>query len=168
MKKPIYKTAVTFARCNIPHYGHVELVQKMLEQAEVAEVYLSTSSKNTNWDLRVLTLRHLLRERGVDLKRVKILKASGPFQAVESTMERDNDPVVVLGEDQSALCEKLCSTYYLGGHLNRRTGSSTQVRYLMDHGDFDAVQALYRDDPYAFRLATLLRKEELNLAAPVI
>jgi len=168
MKKPIYKTAVTFARCNIPHYGHVELVQKMLEQAEVAEVYLSTSSKNTNWDLRVLTLRHLLRERGVGLKRVKTLKASGPFQAVESTMERDNDPVVVLGEDQSALCEKLCSTYYLGGHLNRRTGSSTQVRHLMDHGDFDAVEKVYRNDPYAIRLATLLRKEELNLAAPVI
>jgi hypothetical protein len=81
-------------------------------------------------------------------------------------MERDNDPVVVLGEDQSALCEKLCSTYYLGGHLNRRTGSSTQVRYLMDHGDFDAVQALYRDDPYAFRLATLLRKEELSNESP--
>ena len=164
MKKPIYKTAVTFARCNIPHYGHVGLVEKMLEQGEVAEVYLSTGGKNTNWDLRVLTLRHLLRERGVDLKRVRTLKAAGPFQAVESTMERDNDPVVVLGEDQSALCEKLCFTYCLGGHLNRRTGSSTQVRYLMDHGDFDAVQALYRDDPYAFRLATLLRKEELQAA----
>ena len=161
MKKPIYKTAVTFARCNIPHYGHVELVQKMLEQAEVAEVYLSTGSKNTNWDVRVLTLRHLLREVGVDLRRVKALKAASPFKAVETTMERDNDPVVVLGEDQSALCEKLCSTYYVGGHLNRRTGSSTQVRHLMDHGDFEAVEKIYRNDPYAVRLATMLRKEEL-------
>ena len=166
MKKPIYSTAVTFGRCNIPHYGHVGLVEKMLEQAETAEVYLSTSSKNTNWDVRVLALRHLLRERGVDLKRVKFLKASGPFQAVESTMGHDNDPVVVLGEDQSALCEKLCSTYYIGGHLNRRTGSSTQVRHLMDHGDFDAVEALYRNDPYAFRLATLLRREELSNESP--
>jgi len=161
MKKPIYKTAVTFARCNIPHYGHVELVQKMLEQAEVAEVYLSTSSKNTNWDVRVLTLRHLLREVGVDLRRVKALKAASPFKAVETTMDRDNDPVVVLGDDQSALCEKLCATYNLGGHLNRRTGSSTQVRHLMDHGDFDAIEKIYRNDPYAVRLATLLRKEEL-------
>ena len=164
MKKPIYKTAVTFGRCNIPHYGHVELVEKMLEQADIAHVYLSTGKKNTNWDLRVLTLRHLLRERGVDLKRVKTLKASGPFQAVESTLESDDDAVVVLGEDQSALCEKLCATYNLGGQLNRRTGSSTQVRHLMDHGDFDAVEALYRNDPYAFRLATLLRKEELAAA----
>jgi glycerol-3-phosphate cytidylyltransferase-like family protein len=162
MKKPIYKTAVTFARCNIPHYGHVELVEKMLEQAEVAHVYLSIANNNTNWDARVLTLRHLLREVGVDLKRVKTLKASGPFQAVESTLEHNNDTVVVLGEDQSALCEKLCATYNLGGQLNRRTGSSTQVRHLMDHGDFDAVQALYRNDPYALRLALLLRKEELN------
>jgi len=162
MKKPIYKTAVTFGRCNIPHYGHVQLVEKMLEQAETAHVYLSNAKSNTDWDTRVLTLRHLLRERGVDLKRVKMLGASGPFQAVESTMEHDIDPVVVLGEDQSALCEKLCATYNLGGHLNRRTGSSTQVRHLMDHGDFDAVQAIYRNDLYAFRLALLLRKEELS------
>jgi nicotinamide mononucleotide adenylyltransferase len=161
MKKPIYKTAVTFARCNIPHYGHVELVEKMLEQAEVANVYLSDAAKNTNWDLRVLTLRHLLRERGVDLRRVKTLEAPGPFQAVESTMEHDNDPVVVLGNDQSALCEKLCATYHLGGHLNRRTGSSTQVRHLMDHGDIDAVERIYRNDQYSISLIKLLRKEEL-------
>jgi hypothetical protein len=162
MKKPLYKTAVTFARCNIPHYGHVELVQKMLEQAEVAEVYLSTGSKNTNWDVRVLTLRHLMREVGVDLRRVKTLEAHSPFEAVEKTLERETEVVVVLGEDQSVLCEKLCSTYDLGGHLNRRTNSSTQVRHLMDHGDIDAVERIYRNDPYSVSLVTMLRKEELT------
>ena len=161
-KQQIYKNAVTFGRLNIPHYGHVELVQKMLEQAEVANVYLSPGKKNTDWDLRVLMLRHLLREVGVDLSRVRLSKATGPFEAVENTMGHDNDPVVVLGDDQSALCEKLCSTYYIGGHLNRRTGSSTQVRYLMDHGDFDAVERVYRNDLYAVRLATILRKEEIS------
>ena len=166
MKKPLYRNAVTFARCNIPHYGHVELVEKMLEQAEVANVYLSTAGTNTNWDVRVLTLRHLLREVGVNLGRVRFSKSTGPFEAVENTMERDNDPVVVLGEDQSALCEKLCSTYFLGGQLNRRTGSSTQVRYLMDHGDFDTVKQIYRNDLYAVRLATNLRKEEISREKP--
>ena len=161
MGKPLYATAVTFARCNIPHYGHVELVQRMLEQAQVAEVYLSTGSKNTNWDVRVLTLRHLLREAGVNLHRVKMLEARSPFKAVEMTLEREADVVVVLGEDQSVLCEKLCSTYNLGGHLNRRTNSSTQVRHLMDHGDIDAVERIYRNDQYSISLVTLLRKEEL-------
>lgn len=161
MGKPLYTTAVTFARCNIPHYGHVELVQKMLEQAQVAEVYLSTGSKNTNWDVRVLTLRHLLREAGVNLHRVKMLEARSPFKAVEMTLEREADVVVVLGEDQSVLCENLCSTYSLGGHLNRRTNSSTQVRHLMDHGDIDAVERIYRNDQYSISLVTLLRKEEL-------
>jgi nicotinamide mononucleotide adenylyltransferase len=161
MGKPLYDTAVTFARCNIPHYGHVELVQRMLEQAQVAEVYLSTGSKNTNWDVRVLTLRHLLREAGVNLHRVKMLEARSPFKAVEMTLEREADVVVVLGEDQSVLCEKLCSTYNLGGHLNRRTNSSTQVRHLMDHGDIDAVERIYRNDQYSISLVTLLRKEEL-------
>jgi glycerol-3-phosphate cytidylyltransferase-like family protein len=164
MKKPIYKNAITFARCNIPHYGHVELVEKMLEQAEVANVCLSTSDKNTNWDVRVLTLRHLMREVGVDLRRVRFLKATGPFEAVESVLDTDGDAVVVLGQDQSVLCETLCNKYHLGGQLNRRTGSSTQVRHLMDHGHFDAVGRIYRNDNYAVRLAMILRKEELAKA----
>ena len=162
-KQRIYKNAVTFGRLNIPHYGHVELVQKMLEQADVANIYLSTGKKNADWDTRVLMLRHLLREGGVDLRRVNILKASNPFSAVEDVMDTDNDAVVVLGEDQSKLLAKLCEDYHLGGQMNRRTGSSTQVRHLLDHGDLDTVQKVYRNDIYAVRLATILRKDELRV-----
>jgi len=163
--EPLYTTAVTFARCNIPHYGHVELVQKMLEQAEVAHVYLSTGGRNTDWEVRVLTLRHLLRKAGVDLGRVGTLKARSPFEAVGLTLGRGADVVVVLGEDQAALCEKLCATYNLGGCLNRRTGSSTQIRHLLDHDEREAVNSVYRNDAYAVRLATVLRKEELTKEA---
>jgi glycerol-3-phosphate cytidylyltransferase-like family protein len=162
MKKKlrIYKNAVTFGRMNISHRGHVELVQKMLEIADVANVYLSSGKKNTDWDLRVLMLRHLLREGGVDLRCVNILKASNPFSAVENMMETDNDAVVVLGEDQYELANKLCADYHLGGQLNRRTGSSTQVRHLLDHGDLEDVRYIYRGDGYAVRLAAMLRREE--------
>jgi glycerol-3-phosphate cytidylyltransferase-like family protein len=163
-KQRIYKNAVTFGRLNIPHYGHVELVQKMLEQADVANVYLSTGKKNADWDTRVLMLRHLLREEGVDLNRVNTLKASNPFSAVEDVMDTDNDAVVVLGEDQYELANKLCADYNLGGQLNRRSGSSTQVRELLDHGDFDIVEKIYRGDNYAARLAAILRKDELRVA----
>ena len=163
-KQRIYKNAVTFGRLNIPHYGHVELVQKMLEQADVANVYLSTGKKNADWDTRVLMLRHLLREEGVDLSRVNTLKASNPFSAVEDVMDTDNDAVVVLGEDQYELANKLCADYNLGGQLNRRSGSSTQVRELLDHGDFDIVEKIYRGDNYAARLAAILRKDELRVA----
>jgi hypothetical protein len=92
------------------------------------------------------------------------LKATGPFEAVESVLDTESDAVVVLGQDQSVLCETLCNKYHLGGQLNRRTGSSTQVRHLMDHGDFDAVERIYRNDNYAVRLAMILRKEELAKA----
>jgi glycerol-3-phosphate cytidylyltransferase-like family protein len=163
-KQRIYKNAVTFGRLNIPHWGHVELVQKMLEQADVANVYLSTGKKNADWDTRVLMLRHLLREEGVDLCRVNILKASNPFSAVEDVMDTDNDAVVVLGEDQYELANKLCADYHLGGQLNRRSGSSTQVRELLDHGDLDIVEKIYRGDNYAVRLAAILRKDELRVA----
>ena len=162
MKNPLYRTAVTFGRFNIPHFSHVELVEKMLEQAETAHVYLSVSASNTDWDTRSLLFRHLLRERGVDLSRVELLKSDGPFTAVETTLETDTDLVVVLGEDQSALCERLCATFDLGGQLNRRTGSSTQVRHLLDQGDDKGVAKVYRNDIYSIRLATILRKEELR------
>jgi len=166
MKKPTYKTSVTFGRMNIPHFGHVELVGKMLEQAEVAHIHLSTATSNTDWDTRSLMFRHLLRESGVDLRRVKLWKSTNPFKAAETTLETDPSPIVVLGEDQSALLEKLCATYDLAGRLNRRTGSSTQVRHLLDHGDTAAVKQLYRNDTYSVRLATILRKEELHREKP--
>jgi hypothetical protein len=162
MRKPPYKTSVTFARMNIPHFGHVELVEKMLEEADVAMVFLSDADRNVNWDLRALTLRHLLRETGVDLERVKMLKATSPFDAVDATVQSDPDAVVVLGDDQKKLLYKLCSTYNLGGRLNRRSGSSTEIRHLMDNGNLDSVSELYRNDPYAVRLATLLRKDEIS------
>jgi glycerol-3-phosphate cytidylyltransferase-like family protein len=163
-KQRIYKNAVCFGRMNIPHFGHAELVQKMLEVADVANVYLSTGKKNADWDTRVLMLRHLLREEGVDLSRVNTLKASNPFSAVEDVMDTDNDAVVVLGEDQYELANKLCADYNLGGQLHRRSGSSTQVRELLDHGDFDIVEKIYRGDTYAVRLAAILRKDELRVA----
>jgi hypothetical protein len=35
----------------------------------------------------------------------------------------------------------------------------------MDHGDIDAVDRIYRNDPYSVSLVTMLRKEELAQSA---
>jgi FAD synthase len=163
MKETItFQISVTFGRFNVPHFGHVELVQKMLDEAKQAFVFLSGSKSNNDFDTRAFLFRHLLRVSEVDLQRVKVLKAANPFEAIETTLKASKDVVITLGEDQSKLCEKLCATYCLGGQLNSRSGSSSQIRHLFDRGEFDFIeQCIYRDDAFATRLAVILRKEEL-------
>lgn len=77
-----YESAVTFGRFNIPHSGHVELIQLMLDYGDEVFVFVSDGVNNNDWDLRVLTLKHLCREANVNLNRVYFLKASNPFDAV--------------------------------------------------------------------------------------
>jgi hypothetical protein len=45
--------------------------------------------------------------------------------------------------------------------INRRTNSSTQMRFFLDAADFrEDLMHLYNDDEYATTLAMILRKEE--------
>lgn len=156
-------TAFTFGRFNILHPGHVELVQKMLSVADNARVYISTGKLNNDWDTRVLLFRHLLRAAEVDLRRVKLLKASNPWEAVEDALTVDFNPVVVLGHDQAELLWKLSDDFDLACALNQRSTSSTAVRHLLDRGEVDLVRReVYRNDTFATRLAEILRNEELT------
>jgi len=153
-------TAVTFGRLNIPHHGHVQLVQKMLEHRDFAHVYLSTARSNNCWDTRALLFRHLLRVAGVDLRRVKLLKAANPWEAVEKSSEcGDSHPLVVLGEDQSELGNSLAAHFETRFVTNRRSQSSTAVRHLLTKGNYEVAQ-IYNKDRYSLRLVKLLRQEE--------
>jgi nicotinamide mononucleotide adenylyltransferase len=160
-----YETAVTFVRVNIPHHGHIELVEKMLAHGDEAYVYVSTGKANNDWDLRVLLLSHLCREAGIDLGRVNFVKAGNPFQAVEGALNESpwEESVLVFGEDQSVMAEKLSDVYDCPFILNRRSNSSTQMRFFLDKEEFiQDLKGLYRDDEFATSLAMVLRKEEVH------
>jgi nicotinamide mononucleotide adenylyltransferase len=160
-----YETAVTFGRFNIGHGGHLELIRLMLARAEQAYVYVSTGRENNDWDLRVLLLSHLCREAGLDLGRVNFVKAGNPFQAVEGALNESpwEESVLVFGEDQSVMAEKLSDVYDCPFILNRRSNSSTQMRFFLDKEEFiQDLKGLYRNDEFATSLAMVLRKEEVH------
>lgn len=159
-----YEAAVTFGRFNIPHSGHVQLIQMMLDYGDEAHVYVSAGSSNNDWDLRVLMLTHLCREVKVDLNRVYFLKANNPFDAVNFAVKATpwNEAVIVLGSDQQEMASKLGDVCDCPVVINRRTNSSTQMRFFLDAEDFiEDLRYLYSGDEYAVCLAKILRKEEL-------
>mgnify|MGYP006276887515 CR=1 FL=1 len=159
-----YEVAVTFGRFNIPHSGHVQLIEMMLEYGDEAHVYVSGGVSNNDWDLRVLMLSHLCRKANVNLDRVNFLKANNPFEAVNSAIEASpwQEAVVVLGSDQMEMANKLGDVCDCPVVINRRTNSSTQMRFFLDVEDFiEDLRHLYNGDDYATCLAKILRKEEL-------
>lgn len=160
----LYKSAVTFGRFNLGHSGHVELVQMMLQYAEIAYVAVSDGKLNNDWDLRVLLLRVLCRDANVDLQRVKFVKASNPFDAVAEAVATSpyNETVIVLGTDQTEMAYKLGDIHDCPWIFNGRTNSSTQMRFFLDSEDFrEDLIHLYSGNEYATTLAMILRQEEL-------
>jgi cytidyltransferase-like protein len=167
MKKTqmLYKVAATFGRFNIPHRGHVELIQQMLNHGEIAHVHVSGGGNNNNWDFRVLMLRQMCHRSGVDLSRVKFLNSSNLFTAVsDSVAEAEfNEVVFVIGSDQVDLAQNLADKLDVPFVINGRSFSSTTVRHFLDQTKFfeDAVN-LYNGDSFAASLALVLRHEETS------
>jgi nicotinamide mononucleotide adenylyltransferase len=159
-----YKRTVTFGRFNIGHQGHLELIQLMLKHGEVADVCVSTGPNNNDWDLRVLLLKHLCREQGVPLERVNFIKCASAFKAVEEAVRTAefNEVAVVFGSDQQDVARKLAEVYDTATVINRRTNSSTQMRFFLDAEDFvEDLKHLYGGDEFSVVLAKVLRQEEL-------
>jgi nicotinamide mononucleotide adenylyltransferase len=166
MKKatPIpYKCAVTFGRMALPHFGHVELIQQMLNHAEYADVHLSGHPKNNDYALRVLMLSHLCRLRGVDMSRVKFYESPTVIEAMTFSVDMApfHECVLVLGSDQMTMGRKISEAYDTAFIINRRSTSSTEIRYFLDaEGFIEDLRHLYLGDEFATALAMILRKEE--------
>jgi len=159
-----YERSVTFGRFNIPHSGHVELIKMMLAHGEEAHIYVSAGQANNDWDLRVLMLSHLCRLAELALNRVYFLKASNPFESIQRSLDSSpwQEVVVILGSDQQDMARKLGDVFDCPTIINRRSNSSTQMRFFLDAEDFrEDLLHLYNGDEYATTLAMILRKEEL-------
>lgn len=168
MKKPnpiLYKSAVTFGRFNIPHFGHVELIQQMLRHAEYADVHVSGSPKNNDFDFRVLMLSHLCRLHNVDMSRVNFYNSPTVVEAMTFSVDMApfHECVLVLGSDQMTMGSKISEAYDTAFIINRRSTSSTEIRYFLDaEGFIEDLRHLYEGDEFATALALILRKEELR------
>ena len=160
-----YYRTVTFGRFNIAHNGHVQLIQMMLHYGKVANVCVSAGKGNNDWDLRVQLLKHLCRLSDIDLRRVNFFKCANPFEAVDGAVRNAvyGEVAVVFGSDQQDMARKLAEVYDTATIINRRTNSSTQMRFFLDAEDFvEDLRHLYNGDEFAVTLAKVLRQEELR------
>jgi hypothetical protein len=74
-----------------------------------------------------------------------------------------NECVLVLGSDQMTMGRKIAEAFDTGFIINRRSTSSTEMRYFLDaEGFIEDLRHLYSGDEYSIVLAKLLRQEELN------
>ncbi len=159
----LYKRAVTWGRFALPHTGHISLIQQCLAHAETVDVHISAHEKNNDGDLRILLLRVMLRNRGVDLQRVNFYQSPtiGEAMTFSIDMAPFNEVVLVLGSDQTDMLYSISDIYDTNYIINRRENSSTNMRYFLDSYDFlEDARYLYEDCAYATTLAYLLRKEE--------
>jgi hypothetical protein len=158
-----YACAATFGRFALPHSGHVELIQQMLDHADYADVYLSGHEKNNSYELRELLFRVMLRNRGIDLERVNFYQAPNVNDALKQSIANApfNEVVFVLGSDQCDMLYSLSDVHDVNYIINSRSNSSTQMRYFLDSYDFleDAIY-LYGECEYATTIAYMLRSEE--------
>lgn len=165
-EKP-YKAAVTQGRFNIPHKGHVKLIQEMLRQAPVAHIVMGKGEENVNKDFRAQMLRAMLRKEGVDLSRVKILRG-GTISKVTKGLSEGNDSkgvVLVLGEDQGKFLNSMGRSQGIGTVAVPRTSegaSSSAIRKMIDSGNEKSLEKEYEGDKYLIRLAKVARKIEKN------
>ena len=158
-----YACAATFGRFALPHSGHVDLIQQMLDHADYADVYLSGHEKNNSYDLRELLFRVMLRNRGIDLERVNFYQAPNVNDALKQSIANApfNEVVFVLGSDQSDMLFSLSDIHDVNFVINRRENSSTNMRYFLDSYDFlEDARYLYEDCSYATTIAYMLRSEE--------
>lgn len=160
-----YACAATFGRFNIPHTGHVELVEQMLAHADYADVHISASGKNNEYEMRELLFKVLLRNRNVDVSRVRFYRTANVNEALEFSIKHApyNEVVFVLGSDQVDMLYSLSDIHDVNYVINSRSNSSTNMRYFLDSYDFlqDAIY-LYDDCEYATTIAYMLRAEERN------
>jgi hypothetical protein len=141
----------------------------MFKYGEVANFCVSTGKNNHDWDVRVLMLRHLCRQQGVPMERVNFIKCANPFDAVNNAVHNAEfgEVAVVFGSDQEVMARKLADVYDTAVILNRRTNSSTQMRFFLDTEDFiEDLRHLYQGDEFAITLAKVLRAEEIRREKP--
>ena len=163
--RTLYKVATTFIRGNIGHLGHADLIEKMLERAEVAHVHLSGAAHNNTYEMRELLLKVLCRHRGISMERVKFFRTPNVNEAMKHSIAEApfNEVIFCVGEDRADMAFHLADAYDTGYFLNRRLTSSTNMRFFLDDANlFEETLCLYEDNAYAVAIATMLRAEERN------
>lgn len=160
-----FDAAVTQGRFNIPHSGHAKLIKELLKKAPVAYVVMGAGKDNVDKDLRSQMLRAVLREEGVDLSRVKLIKGTHAASVLKDLAKEHGGERVLfmLGADQEKFLNSMGKSAGVKTDTVPRASSgasSSAIRKMIDAGDLEGLRGEFRNSPYLTRLATGARKVE--------
>lgn len=158
-----YQCAVVWGRMALPHFGHVELIQKGLDHGNYVDVHLSQHHQNNDYDIRVLLLKRLCAIKELDMTKVRFYHSPtiGEAMTFSIDMAPFKEVVLVLGTDQLAMGHSISQHFDTAFIENPRSTSSTETRYFLDRFRFrEDLLFLYNGCEYAITLAQILRAEE--------
>jgi len=143
MTETKYDLAVTFGRFNLLHFGHVDMFERMAELAPSCLIGVSDGPNNLPIEQRIAVIE---RAMGIDSTVSELFgcvydtaKAGNPFAFFEYVTVAPARVVLVLGEDQEALAKAAKRVFGWDYYLNKRLGSSTEVRSLIDGEQWDRL-----------------------------
>lgn len=141
MTEIAYDLAVTFGRFNLLHHGHIDMFERMAELAPRCLIGVSDGPANLPAADRIAVIETAM---GINHIVAEIMggvydtaKAPNPFAFFEFVTAKR--VVLVLGEDQEPLAKAAKRVLGWDYHLVKRLGSSTEVRAMIDNGDWDRL-----------------------------
>ena len=143
MQETKYDLAVTFGRFNLLHFGHVDMFERMAELAPSCLIGVSDGPSNLPIDERIAVIERAMGMNGAVAEHFGSVydtaKAGNPFAFFEYVTADPTRVVLVLGEDQEALAKAAKRVFGWDYYLNKRLGSSTEVRSLIDSEQWDRL-----------------------------
>jgi len=128
----MFEKSYTFGRFNIPHKGHLHLLEEMRKISPTVVVGVSTGQRNAPIELRV----HLL----------SVLAPWATFIETNSIFSLPTEEdVLVFGEDQEKLAAAISKHSGAPFQVVKRDASapsSTKCREAFKRGDLKAIRAL--------------------------
>lgn len=137
MDKQTYDIAITFGRFNLLHNGHIDLFYRMAMVAQECSIGVSSGPKNLPLLDRISVIEKAL---GDNAGCYQVIDGTNPFDYFDFIHQINGSSVILfLGEDQEALGKAAQRVFGWDYQLVKRLGSSTDVRGMIDRGEWDRL-----------------------------
>lgn len=132
---------ITFGRFNVLHNGHVQLFKALFQYGNRVIIGLSSHEKNLPLNIRARSIHKVLRCAGAI--NYRIMSANDPFDLFyQVNKSYRTQTILILGQDQTALCNNVEKHLSWKSKTIRRITSSTEIRHTIDQRNWTKLQQL--------------------------
>ena len=151
-------TGVFFGRFNIPHAGHVQVINQMAAECDRVIVYLSSSSRCLALESRLELLQALVRSN------VEFRASASMHSGLREACAEFSDVVFYVGSDRMPDAVRMQGYFPIELREIERDPSavsSTRIRGLIDANLSEDLLDIYGGNTTAVSMAMQLRTQEL-------